>query len=364
MDLHNAPGVTARELAEAHVLDVKIQHKYCCKAMTYWLDEAKGRVFCLIEAPDRESVKTLHANAHGLVPNEIIEVNAEVVKGFLGRIDDPDSVQLTPDSNLKVFSESAFRVLLVSRTMDTHLMTHRLGLERTRELLLLYGSIVRDHCQKHEGREVYLKDDGFVMSFVSAAQAVEAAMAIRRVLLPSAGLLGLQLAIHGGEPVTEGESLFGAVIRLARFLGSISTENAVMISGTVRTLLKENNWSLTGGEVRSISTSEEAFAEKLVDTLSKHWRDAEFDVPDFGKLMLMSKPQLYRKCMAVAGMSPNSLLKEYRLLQSLELLNTEDRNVAQTTFDAGFSSPSYFTKCFQKRFGLQPQAYMKAAAGN
>jgi AraC-like DNA-binding protein len=61
-------------------------------------------------------------------------------------------------------------------------------------------------------------------------------------------------------------------------------------------------------------------------------------------------------------MSPNNLLREYRLLQSLNLLRSEDRNISQTTFDTGFSSPSYFTKCFQKRFGLQPLAYLKTRA--
>jgi AraC-like DNA-binding protein len=76
--------------------------------------------------------------------------------------------------------------------------------------------------------------------------------------------------------------------------------------------------------------------------------------------MSTSKPQLYRKSKATTGMSPNELLREYRLLQALDVLRNEDRNISQTTFDTGFSSPSYFTKCFQKRFGLQPLAYLKS----
>ena len=97
MDLHIAPGVTAKKLAEAHILDVKIQHHYCCKAMTYWIDEDKGVVFCLIEAPDKESVSEMHEKSHGLIPNEIIQVNTDVVNAFLGRIKDPEM----PLHNLK-----------------------------------------------------------------------------------------------------------------------------------------------------------------------------------------------------------------------------------------------------------------------
>lgn len=74
--------------------------------------------------------------------------------------------------------------------------------------------------------------------------------------------------------------------------------------------------------------------------------------------MSMSKSKLYRKSTSLTGFSPNSLLREYRLLKSLDLLKT-DRNISQTMFDCGFSSPSYFTKCFQKRFGMQPLNFLK-----
>lgn len=361
MDLHIAPGVTAKQVAEAHILDVKIQHQYCCKAMTYWIDEDKGSVFCLIEAPDKESVKAMHEQAHGLIPHEIIEVNTQLVKSFLGRIQDPEAAIENPETHLKVFSDPAFRIILVTKTANTRLLQHQLGKERAQELLLLYGTIVREQCRKFDGSEVYLKEDGFIVSFVSASQAMECALAIRNILQNSAGLIGLQLALHGGVPVTQSDTIFGTTIRFAQFLCSISKESQVMLSSVARSMLKDSNWSLTvgGDQVRSLSTVEESFLEKLIDTLSTQWHNPEFDMPDFCRIMSMSKPQLYRKSMAIAGMSPNNLLREYRLLQALEFLNQEDRNISQTTFDSGFSSPSYFTKCFQKRFGLQPQAYQR-----
>jgi AraC-like DNA-binding protein len=76
--------------------------------------------------------------------------------------------------------------------------------------------------------------------------------------------------------------------------------------------------------------------------------------------MGMSKSTLYRTCRELTRLSPNALLQEFRLTQSLALLRSQARNIAQTTFDTGFSSPSYFSKCFQKRFGLLPLAYVKA----
>lgn len=362
MDFHSVPGVTAKDVAEAHIQDVKIQDHFFCKAMTYWLDEDKGSVFCLIEAPDKDSVLAMHEKAHGLIPHEIIEVNTDIVKSFLGRIKDPETAIENPETKLKVFSDPAFRVLLVTKTTDPRLLQHEHGKGRAHELLLLYGTLVREQCRKFEGREVYLKEDGFVIAFDSAMHAMDCALGIRKILNASARHIGLQIAVHGGDPVTQSEAIFGTSIQFARFLCSISNESQIMLSASVRSLMKEKSWSVAveGDQVKVLSTTEEAFLIKLIDTLSKNWHNPDFDVPDFCEVMSMSKPQLYRKSMATTGMSPNNLLREYRLLQSLDFLSQDDRNISQTTFDSGFSSPSYFTKCFQKRFGIQPLAYLKA----
>jgi AraC-like DNA-binding protein len=365
MDLHIAPGVTAKEVAEAHILDVKVQHKYFCKAMTYWLDEDKGCVFCLIEAPDKESVIRMHEKAHGMVPNEIIPVNTEVVKAFLGRITDPDNAFEQVETNLKVFSDPASRIILVTRVMDARLLQHKMGKERTGELLLLYSTVVREQSRLHDGREVYLKEEGFVSSFVSASQALECALSVQNKLSNCGVAIGLRIGLHAGVPVNKkSDLLFGATIRFAQYLCSISKPNQITMSSVVKNLFRENDMGLIirQNDVRCLNSSEENFLETLIDTLAGYWHDPEFDIADFCHAMSTSKPQLYRKCIAITGMSPNVLLREYRLLRSLELLRNEDRNISQTTFDTGFSSPSYFTKCFQKRFGIQPLAYLKARA--
>lgn len=364
MDLHIAPGVTAREVAEAHLKDVKIQDNFCCKAMTYWLDEDKGCVFCLIEAPDKESVREMHAKAHGLTPNEIIQVNTDLVKAFLGRIQDPDDAISQPETNLKVFSDPAFRVLLIARTTDTRILQHELGKERTQELLLLYGAVIRDEANRYNGSEVYRREEGFVISFVNPQQALDCTLEIRKKLTSSLKTIGLRMVLHGGVPVEKGDSLFGSTIRFGQFLSGIERPGSITMSADVRNLFKDNDWNLTVGQddVRSLSLSDQAFLRATLDTLAENWQNPEFDIPDFCRLMSVSKSQLYRKCVSTTGMSPNSLLREYRLLRSLEFLRKEDRNISQTTFDTGFSSPSYFTKCFQKRFGMQPLAYLKTPA--
>ena len=361
MDLHIAPGVTAKDVAEAHLLDVKIQHKFCCKALTYWLDEEKGSVFCLIEAPDKESVTLLHEESHGLIPHEVILVNTDIVKAFLGRITDPENAIPHPRSNLKVFTDPAFRVILLTQTKDLRLLQHEVGKERMQELQLLYATIVGEQARNHGGREVNLKEECYVVSFVSASQAIECALAIQKKLASVANHIGLRIGLHGGNPVNKSNVIFGITIRYAQFLCTIGRSNQITISSLIRSFFKDSEWNfvIQQSDVRSLASPEDNFLEILIDTLAKNWQDPDFEISDFCRLMSISKPQLYRKCIAITGMSPNTLLREYRLIQSLLLLQNTGTNISQTTFDTGFSSPSYFTKCFQKRFGLQPLAYLK-----
>jgi uncharacterized protein DUF4242 len=76
MDVHKEvpEGTTAADVAQAHAADVATQDRYGVNYLRYWVDEAHRKVFCLVEAPDAETASTVHREAHGLVADEIYEV--------------------------------------------------------------------------------------------------------------------------------------------------------------------------------------------------------------------------------------------------------------------------------------------------
>jgi hypothetical protein len=76
MDVHESlpDGATAADVAGAHAEDLKIQDQYGVNYKSYWVDEANGKVFCLVEAPDPEAANRVHKEAHGLVADHIHEV--------------------------------------------------------------------------------------------------------------------------------------------------------------------------------------------------------------------------------------------------------------------------------------------------
>lgn len=76
MDVHNGipEGAGTKEVADAHKADLAIQERFGVNYVNYWLDEKAGKIFCLVEAPDAEAANTVHREAHGLVADEIYQV--------------------------------------------------------------------------------------------------------------------------------------------------------------------------------------------------------------------------------------------------------------------------------------------------
>ena len=75
MDVHNVEGgVSAKDVADAHMKDLEKQAAHDVDYKHYWVDEEKGKIFCLVEAPIPEAAHTVHREAHGLVADEIYEV--------------------------------------------------------------------------------------------------------------------------------------------------------------------------------------------------------------------------------------------------------------------------------------------------
>jgi hypothetical protein len=74
MDMHDIPGVKAADVAGAHEKDLEVQGKYGVDYTHYRVDEADGKVFCLVNAPDRETATRVHREAHGLEAHTLFEV--------------------------------------------------------------------------------------------------------------------------------------------------------------------------------------------------------------------------------------------------------------------------------------------------
>lgn len=359
MDIHIIPGIKAKDVAEAHQKDILLQEEHQCKCMTYWIDEERNNVFCLIEAPDKESVSALHQHSHGLVPHKVIEVNPELVESFLGRLHDPVHAPVTNDG-LKVFHDPSYRIILFIITEDPAILRHQLGAEKATGLLNSCTNVIRHNLAAFEGREVEHPGSGFIASFTSASRAVSCALSIQEAAAqPDMLTAGVKMGINAGEPVSNANTLFGETIQFARYLSFISCATRIAISSDVKELAAKDHFQKPVNNIISLAPPDEILLALLFSKLEEHWQEPGFTVSEFCQAMAMSQSQLYRKTVELTGLSPNIFLKEYRLEKAKELLNQQRFSISQITFDAGFTSPSYFTKCFKKNYGLLPMDYLE-----
>jgi len=75
MDIHNyIPGLTKDGIRVAHAKDLETQGQYGVQYLSYWFNDQTGKVFCLVEAPDKDAAVRVHQEGHGLVADEIFEV--------------------------------------------------------------------------------------------------------------------------------------------------------------------------------------------------------------------------------------------------------------------------------------------------
>jgi AraC-like DNA-binding protein len=358
MDVHIVPGVKAKDVAEAHRKDLLHQHDFGCNCMTYWIDEKRESIFCLIDAPDKDAVEEMHSKAHGLIPNKIIEVSSKVVESFLGRIYDPQEAKIS-EEGLKVFSDASLRILLVTTVADPVLLESRLGKEKANELLQKLNKIVRTNINEFGGSEAEHRGAGFIVSFISTLKALSCAIAIQKDVPPNiANECELKIALNAGEPVARSTQLFGDTIQLAMALCTVNKDRLIGITSTVKELVAKDNFHTTAEEFFTLPPQEESLLNSMVNTLEENWEKPEFNLDDFSRAMAMSTSQLYRVTVKLTAYSPNILLKEFRLAKAKEMMKQKRYSISQITFDSGFTSPSYFTKCFKKKYGLLPMEYL------
>jgi len=359
MDRHDLPGVTLSDAAKAHKKDLEHQAEYNCKAMTYWVDEERESAFCLIEAPNKKAVKNLHNRAHGLIPHDIIEVNSNLVKSFLGRIHDSE---LGEDTALEVAADSALRALMVIETSN---YIDRIEDNQFDLFFQKFHNSTNKTIGKYNGKVVLLKSSSYLVSFKTVTNAVSCALKIRsklKYITPNFDdtYRNLKIGISVGEPVTNKAGLFEDAINLATNLCEV-VEGEIVVSSEAKALYEAQNHNafLDRKVIRVLKPREEKFLTHLMHYVDRHWNDPEFNVSNFSTQMGYSKSQLNRKLKALTGSSPNNFIRELRLKRALKMLYNQKGNISEVAFATGFNSPAYFSKCFQDYFGVLPSSYMQ-----
>ncbi len=242
MDIHEIPGgVTAADVAKAHFKDMEVQGKYGVHYHKYWVNEKEGKVFCLCDAPNAEAAVEVHREAHGLLPDKLIQVESDVAELFLGgcEVNEAGAV-LLPGASADD-RDPGIRTILFTDIVDSTSLTQQLGDEAAMALLHVHDSVVRKALSDFGGREVKHLGDGIMASFISAAAAVKCATQVQRELVkqaqaPSNAPVRLRVGIAAGEPVERHNDLFGCTVQLAARLCAYAEAEQILVSNVVAEL--------------------------------------------------------------------------------------------------------------------------------
>jgi class 3 adenylate cyclase len=242
MDIHNLDdGTTPEDIAKAHAKDMEVQEKYGVKYSKYWVNESGKKVFCLAHAPNAEAAEQVHREAHGMMPEKIIEVEPDVAEVFLGGMETNPAGAVIFRGGGADARDPGIRTILFTDVANSTTLTQSLGDEAALAILGVHDTIVRDALAALGGREIKHTGDGIMASFVSAAGAVRCAIQIQRELNKHAQmnpkrLLKVRVGAAVGEPVEQDNDLFGSTVQLAARLCAHAQPEQILVSNAIAEL--------------------------------------------------------------------------------------------------------------------------------
>ena len=109
-------------------------------------------------------------------------------------------------------------------------------------------------------------------------------------------------------------------------------------------------------EEEKLNEADKTFVGRLRTAIQENLGDSDFSVERLGEEIGLSRVQLYRKVKALTGQTPVELLRKARLTKARQLLEKTEKSVSEIAYEVGFTSPSYFNKCFKDEFDINPSS--------
>lgn len=365
MDIHKFSDITVEDVKKAHLADESIQDQYGVKFHQFWVNEAAGTVFCLVEGPDMETCQLVHQTSHGNIPCNMVEVETGYFKLLMG---DGLPVNEGLVMDYQGLADPGYRHLMVLNIRANTNITRSEDYKYL-EIPLKPKNLVLDRMIRFKGRLIEKPGhDQLIGVFNTAINALRCAKDIQHEFQlrkrhnpkdPEWKVI-LGIGLSTGEPLTEHKGFFDEALALAGRLCIIAQEDAIVASA----LLKEICEMEGGSSVKVLNKSEEDFLTRLFEIVEAHLPDHDFNVDSLCRKIGISRPQLYRKIRSLSGSSPNDFIQFLRMNRALSLLKHNSGNISEIALEVGYNNPSYFSKCFLKNYGCTPSRFMKTTAAH
>lgn len=341
IDLHIDSTLTLDIIQKYHVADKAIQAKYGVRYLQILLNQPQGYLFCLVEGPDKESCARVHQEAHGHIACNILEITESDFSALLAN-KQVDKLDFTLNND---------------GTFDTGTRTLLyINLLGTSQNCRAAKEVIKQELKQNDGRTGESFENQLTIVFDSATAAIDTAIRIRERMSAGEIPIELRMAVNLGPPLKEQGSFFEDVRKSVEHFAFLSGNRQITVSSKVMQLYN-GNWKRDKKTIKIVEAVDEKFLATLMEAVEKLWNKSDLTMNEFAHEVGVSKSQLARKLKTLTELSPNDFIKEYKLRKAVWLMEGRLLNMTEISMEVGFSNPSYFTKCFRKRFGKVPTEY-------
>ena len=229
-----------------------------------------------------------------------------------------------------------------------------------------------DVIHRYQGRILQqLENDCIVATFYTPESAVQCAVSIKNLFnqqivdsKDNGWYIKFKMGISVGQPVTEHENrIFEKAVRQSYRFCKIADNGEIMTSILVGKLSLFCDEEIEKKSVHVINEVEESFLDSLFTIIEDNFPDENFNVGELSHQIGVSRPHLYRKIINLTGKSPILFIRDLKMSRALFLIKQRKKNITEIALDVGISNPSYFAKCFQKKYGILPSQIVSSLAG-
>ena len=368
MDYHKDLDVTVEDVKAAHMADLATQVKYKVKNLKYWINEQDGTMFCLMEAPDEESCARMHQESHGNLACSIQEIEKTVFEMIMGGIPSTDQgMARNEDGSIDTGYRFIMMVHITWQTSNGETANYR-------SLTIPRGpkSMIRGIIKRYQGGIIEnIHDDYITSAFSTSARAFKCALDIQKELKvlqdsdrdPMQNL-SFRIGLAAGQPLTEHDGFHEETIRKARYISRFTGDGQIKVSFLFNRLCDievSNQKSHKIPDIEILDRAGEQFIMQLMIATEVTLNREQFSIDLLCREIGISRPQFYRKITSLTGKAPTDWVRDLRLERAFHLLQIQHGNVSEIAYEAGFNNLSYFSKCFQKKYGVLPSQYLKTS---
>lgn len=359
MHIHKVGEFSDEDIQNAHRRDLAVQKKYGVKYLQYWFSKTTGTVYYLIEGPDKESCAAAHRETMGITECQIEEVEGGKYDHFMEEHTDSD-VALSGHKRAKL--DAGYRFILTLDIISKFKTEDAIDFDQLK-LPASPTSRALKYISEYEGKEIRTGGfDKIAAVFESPENILRCAQNIQNDFLedihkpdiPDIEVddIVFYMGISVDESGSEQKGHFENSMRMSQRFCMTAWDFEIITSKLFDDLCDVDRVINNNISLRIINPLEQEFLSDLVDIIEDKLSDDSFGVDYLSHSMGVSQPQLYRKVFSIAGRSPVFFIREIRLNKSLSLIKENKYNLSEIALEVGFNSPSYFSKCFQEKFGV------------